>query len=33
MRVARIRSLEFESKALADEYEIDVKGNGARLGA
>ena len=28
MRVARIRSLEFESKALADEYEIDVKGNG-----
>ena len=28
MRIARIRSLEFESKALADEYEIDVKGNG-----
>ena len=28
MGIARIRSLEFQSKALADEYEIDVKCNG-----
>ena len=30
MGIARLRSLEFESKAVADEYEVDVKGNGSQ---